>query len=272
MQVRKIRALGSDVDAITLAEAIDIVVAWVSELRRAPSEGQQHSPCRYVVTPNLDHTVMLRTNPELRASYADAALVLADGMPLIWASKLTGRPLPERVAGSDLGPGALASLPAGSRVFLLGASEQSSARAATNIQQSFPHLEVAGRLSPPPGFQSSEEWSERITSAIRDSGAQLVLVGLGAPKQEIWVHRHRERLPGTVVLCIGATIDFLSGEKPRAPVWAQRTGLEWLHRMLTDPKRLVGRYAKDAFYFPALLLEDLLHRPDSPKPPSDVPN
>lgn len=262
MQVRKIRALGSDVDALTLSEAVDLVVHWLQELSVKAPDRRAQLPCKYVVTPNLDHTVILRSNEQLRAAYKDAALVLADGMPLIWASRITRRPLPERVAGSDLGPGVLAAAPPGCRVFFLGASEESSLGAVRRVRQLYPQVEIAGRISPPLGFEKSKDWSDKITHAVQDSGAQLILVGLGAPKQEIWVHRHRQQLTGTVALCIGATIDFLSGEKPRAPAWAQRSGLEWVHRMLSDPKRLVGRYARDAMYFPALLLQDLLYRPE----------
>lgn len=216
----------------------------------------------YVVTPNLDHAVLLKSNERLRASYQHAKMVLADGMPLVWASRLFGRPLPERVAGSDLGPGVLASAPAGTRVFLLGASESSSQGAAQFIENNYPHVEVAGRISPPFGFEKSAEWSQKITDEIASSGTHLILVGLGAPKQELWVYDHRERLPNTVALCIGATIDFLSGEKPRAPRWAQRSGLEWFHRMLSDPGRLVVRYARDAAHLPSLLLADARFRPD----------
>ncbi len=247
----RVRALGTHVDALTLVEAGRRVVDWLAEPEFA---------CRYVVTPNLDHAVLLRDNEQFRAAYDQAALVLPDGMPLLWAARLNGSPLPERVAGSDLGPFVLAQAPQGTRVFLLGASDEASQRAQARIERDWPQLDVVGRLSPPFGFENSTEWSNAIVEAISGSRAQLVVVGFGAPKQEIWVHAHRHRLPSTVVLCLGATIDFLAGLKLRAPVWMQTTGLEWLHRAGTEPRRLLGRYIKDGMRLPGLLYLDALHR------------
>lgn len=257
---RKIRALGTDVDVLDLTDAVSVVVEWLIEVQSiAGGSAKAKMPaCRFVVTPNLDHAVMLRSNDEFRAAYAHASLTLADGMPLVWASKLVGDPLPQRVAGSDLVPALLAALPQGTKVYFLGASESSSQMAVARVQEDYPQLKVVGRLSPPFGFEKSAEWSDRITQDIQTSGAELVLVGLGAPKQELWVARHRQRLAGTVVLCVGATIDFLAGSVPRAPEWARRTGLEWLHRMTTDPKRLVKRYSWDALHLPLLIAQDLI--------------
>jgi N-acetylglucosaminyldiphosphoundecaprenol N-acetyl-beta-D-mannosaminyltransferase len=177
-------------------------------------------------------------------------------MPLVWASKLFGRPLPERVAGSDLVPAILQAAAPLTKVFFLGASDESSEKAVENVRMRYPQVEVVGRLSPPFGFEHSEEWSDKIVTAIRESQAALVIVGFGAPKQELWVHRHQARLPGTVVLCVGATIDFLAGTVPRAPLWAQKVGVEWIHRLLSNPKRLAARYGRDAIHLPRLLLED----------------
>lgn len=254
--LRKIRALGSDVDAVTLSDATQLVLDWAHECSKSKANEQSLPPCRFVVTPNLDHAVLLRKNQQLRAAYRDAALVLADGFPLVWASRIFGRPLPERVAGSDLTPAVLKGAPEGLEVFLLGAAEEVSRTAALKIQQECPQLQVVGRLSPPPGFEHDASWSERIVSAIRQSGASLVIVGLGAPKQELWVHEHSRQLPGTVVLCVGATIDFLADHVPRAPNWVQSMHLEWMHRMLNDPKRLVRRYARDLLVLPLLLMSD----------------
>src|SRR5690606_37896985 len=136
-------------------------------------------------------------------------------MPLIWAARIFRRYLPERVTGSDLTPRVLQSAATGTKVFFLGASEAASQAAVENARRIYPDIEVVGRISPPFGFEKSPEWSEKITSQIRDSKANLVLVGLGAPKQEIWVAEHQHLLPGTVVLCVGAAIDFLAGSVER---------------------------------------------------------
>jgi len=249
------RALGCEVHALSLAEARDVVLGWLDGIG---ADNQHLLPCRYVVTPNLDHAVLLRSSEPLRAAYEEASLVLADGMPLVWAAKMFRRALPERVAGSDLGPAVMEGAESGTRVFLLGASEESSKRAAEVVSERYPQLVVAGRMSPPMGFEKDPEWSEKIVSAIRESKATLVLVGFGAPKQELWVHAHHKQLPGTVVLCIGATIDFLSGSVKRAPAWAQKMGAEWIHRLLSDPGRLAKRYGKDAVYLPSLLVRDAM--------------
>lgn len=248
-------ALGVEVDLLTMDQAVAEVVGFL----RA-SETAEDAPCRIVVTPNLDHAVQLRENERLRAAYRAAALVLADGMPLVWASRLGGTPLPQRVTGSDLTPNALAAAPNGTRVFLLGGSEEASAAAERNVTERYANLSIVGRISPPRGFEYDPDWSDRIVAAITESRARLVIVGLGAPKQELWAHAHAARLPGTVLLCVGATIDFLAGTVARAPRWMQKTGLEWIHRLLSDPGRLLRRYAKDAWYLPRLLWGDFRAR------------
>lgn len=258
LNATRIRTLGCEVDPLTMHEAIETLNCWLREAAAASAtHGAERPSCRFVVTPNLDHAVLLKESEELRQAYDAASLILADGMPLIWGARLLGKSLPERVAGSDLTPKLLSAADRGTKVFLLGASEDSSARAAENVRSQYPQIELVGRLSPPFGFEKSEEWSDKIVSQIRDSGASLVLVGFGAPKQEIWVHKHHERLPGTVVLCVGATIDFLGGTVKRAPPWTHKIGAEWIHRLASDPKRLARRYAKDAIRLPGLLLNDL---------------
>lgn len=261
MTVARIRTLGCHVDNVTLDEATQRVVSWLSECESAHGGGPGVAHrCRFVVTPNLDHAVLLKESESLRDAYKNAALILADGMPLVWASKILGTPLRERVAGSDLVPAVLQAAAPGTRVFFLGASEESSALAAGNVHARYPHLQIAGRLSPPFGFEKDAIWSQKITEMIRTCQASLIVVGLGAPKQELWVHAHHTQLPNTVALCAGATIDFLAGTVARAPNWAQKSGLEWVHRLLSDPGRLAKRYTKDAFALPGLLMSDALDR------------
>jgi N-acetylglucosaminyldiphosphoundecaprenol N-acetyl-beta-D-mannosaminyltransferase len=212
--------------------------------------------CRYVVTPNVDHAVLLRQHAAFREAYRDADLVLADGHPIVWASRLLGNPVPERVPGSDLVPRLFAAADPAEplRVFLLGAAEGIADRAARNVSGSWPGVHITGTWSPPPGFENSPQECEIIFQRISDARPQLVVVGFGAPKQELWVHRHRDRIEAAVALCVGATIDFLAGHKRRAPVWMQRAGIEWVHRMCTDPRRMVRRYARDAWIFPQMVL------------------
>lgn len=243
----RIRLFDVEIDPLRMPAAVERIVGWLD----APA-----APCRFVVTPNVDHTVLLQTSAELRAAYRDAGLVLADGWPVVAASRLLRRPLPERVAGSDLAPALFDAAQQASRplkVFLLGAAPGVAERAARNIARRWPQVEVVGVYSPPLGFERDPQENNRILAHIRAADPELLLVGLGAPKQELWVHRHRQQIAARAALCVGATIDFLAGEKRRAPQALQRLGLEWLHRMLSEPRRLAKRYARDAWIFPQLV-------------------
>ncbi len=242
---------GMKIDALDMRETVDALLGWCQAPRGVA--------CRYVVTPNVDHAVMFQTNEKLRQSYADASLVLADGAPVVLASRLLGRGLPERVAGSDLAPALFKLAARGAsplRVFLLGAAPGVADRAAANIAQRWSNIEIVGTLSPPLGFERDEAENERILAAVAALKPDLVVLGLGAPKQELWIHAHADRLEAKVALCIGATIDFLAGEKRRAPRWMRRVGLEWFHRLSSEPGRLAKRYLRDAWVFPQLVWRD----------------
>jgi len=246
-----ISLFGMTIHALDMRQTIETVLAWCRQPRGAA--------CRFVVTPNVDHAVMFQTNEKLRAAYAEAALVLADGAPIVLASRLLRRPLPERVAGSDLAPALFKSVSHSDgplRVFLLGAAPGVAERAALNIASRWRNVEIVGTLSPPLGFERDAAENERIFAAIGAVRTDLLVVGLGAPKQELWVHAHADRLQAKVALCIGATIDFLAGEKRRAPRWMRRLGLEWLHRLSSEPGRLAKRYLRDAWIFPQLVWRD----------------
>lgn len=249
----RVDLFGVTVDVLSMRETLDIIQGWAS----APRDR-----CRYVVTPNVDHTVLLQERQDLRDAYYDASLVLADGWPVVAASRLVGKALPERVPGSDLVPMLLqtASSRRPLRVFLLGAAAGVGERAARNIRTQYPDVDIVGVFSPPLGFEKVEDENEKILYLVEQTEPDILVVGLGAPKQELWVHANRERLKAKVALCVGATIDFLAGEKSRAPRWLQRLGLEWLHRMLSDPRRLVKRYARDAWHFPGIVWQEWRRR------------
>lgn len=246
-----ISLFGMKIDAVDMTAAVKTVEDWCSSPRE--------DDCKYVVTPNVDHAVMFQTDEGLRQSYANASMVLADGAPVVLASRLLRKALPERVAGSDLVPAlfdSVASRPEDGqplRVFLLGAGPGVADRAAEVIHERWSGVEVVGTLSPPMGFEHNEAENKRILDAVAACQPDLVLIGLGAPKQELWIGRHADRLQAKAALCIGATIDFLAGEKSRAPRLLQKLGLEWVHRMATEPSRLARRYARDAWIFPQLV-------------------
>jgi N-acetylglucosaminyldiphosphoundecaprenol N-acetyl-beta-D-mannosaminyltransferase len=125
--------------------------------------------------------------------------------------------------------------------------------AGKRIEQQWPAVKFVGSYSPPPGFEQNGNETARILSAVAAAEPDLLVVGLGAPKQEVWVHRHHQLLQAKVAICAGATIDFLAGHRRRSPVWMRRIGLEWLYRACCEPRRLAGRYARDAWVFPQLL-------------------
>lgn len=258
MPGHRVDLFGVAIDALSMGEAVRQVLAWVDE---------PFGFCRYVVTPNVDHTVMLQGHEGLRTAYQDADMVLPDGYPVIWASRLLGKRLPERVAGSDLVPALFAAADPKRplRTFLLGAAPGVAERAALHIARTWPGVEVVDTYSPPFGFEKDEVEQGRILSRVRAASPDILVVGLGAPKQELWVHRHRDNLASSVVLCVGATIDFLAGEKSRAPRWIQHIYMEWFYRMLGEPKRLFWRYARDAWVFPQLVWREWRSFPEEPK-------
>lgn len=244
----KVSLFGFNFDRVTLRQAARRVLELVDL-----------DDCgHYVVTPNLDHAVLLHRRPALLPIYDGAALVLADGKPIIWASGWLRKPLPERVPGSDLVPAVFESASRPMRVFLLGAGPGIAKLAAQRIEACFPQVRVVGVHSPPFGFETSLRENEEAVKLVAEARPELLLVGLGAPKQELWTHRERHRVGAKVILCVGATIDFLAGTRSRAPEWCQRYGLEWMHRTMDEPRRLIPRYATDAIMFPRLLAKELM--------------
>jgi len=242
----KTKLFGIELDAIRFSEAVRQVHAWVE---------QGEHRCHYIVTPNVDHAVMFQERADLRDAYHDAALVLADGAPVVWAAKLLGRMLPGRVPGSDLTPAVFAAARKTRPLttFLLGAGPGVARRAGERIEAIWPAVKVVGTYSPPLGFEKNDVENAAIVERINAASADLLVIGLGAPKQELWIHRFAPQLNTSVALCVGATIDFLAGEKQRAPKVLQRVGLEWLHRVASEPRRLLKRYARDAWIFPQLV-------------------
>ncbi|MGA2848338.1 MAG: WecB/TagA/CpsF family glycosyltransferase [Terracidiphilus sp.] len=227
--------LGVAIDNLTMEEVLNVVESKISE-------GGFHQ----IATANVDFLINSIHDEELRETLGRCDVVLADGMPLVWASRLLGTSLKQRVTGADLVP-QLAKLSArrGYRIFLLGSSEESSAGAAAWMQVNFPGVCIAGRYCPE--YQPLEEMDhEEILSRIEEARPDILLVAFGNPKQEKWLTMHRYRLKVPVCVGVGGTLDFLSGRVSRAPLWMQQTGLEWLYRMSQEPFRLAKRYVRNA--------------------------
>jgi N-acetylglucosaminyldiphosphoundecaprenol N-acetyl-beta-D-mannosaminyltransferase len=220
------------VNAVTQTEALDLL----EQLVQKGSGGA-------VFTPNVDHIVLAEDNPSMQAAYARASLTLADGMPLLWAARLLGEKLPERVPGSDFVPSALSrAAELGWRVYLLGGAPGVGIRARDRLQVQLPLLKIVGVDAPVIEANDSPERREPIVARIRAACPDVVIVALGAPKQEIWIDAVRDGLRPAVFLGVGATLDFLSGTVQRAPRWISDAGMEWLFRLCKEPRRLWRRY------------------------------
>ena len=216
----------------------------------------------YVVTPNVDHVVLAERDEALVQAYARSSLSLVDGKPLVWLSQAMGTPLPEKISGSDLCRPLIERAAAkGLAVFFLGAKDGVAQRAADVLLQEHPSLRVAGVFSPPLGFDRDEGKNAEVVHRIREANPALVLVALGAPKQELWMAQHKDVLAPAVLLGIGGTLDFIAGEVQRAPRWMSDAGLEWLYRLGQEPRRMAGRYLVRDRAFAAIALRAILsHR------------
>jgi N-acetylglucosaminyldiphosphoundecaprenol N-acetyl-beta-D-mannosaminyltransferase len=211
-----------------------------------------------IVTVNLDFLQLARTDADFRQTINEADLAVADGMPLVWASRLMGSPLPERVTGNALVEECCRlSAATGASLFLLGARPGIAEAAGHAITTRYPGAVIAGTYSPPFGPLSASE-DRAIIKRINRSGAHILLVALGAPRQDMWIAAHRSELGVRVAMGVGCSLDVLAGAASRAPLWMQRSGLEWLYRFHLEPCRLWHRYfVKDTAMFARLLVESM---------------
>lgn len=233
--MKRMKFLNTEIDNLTMMEAIQKIEQLI--LNKKPS---------YVVTPNVDHIVKLETDKEFQKVYKEADLILTDGMPLIWISKIKKTPIKEKVSGSDLFPEVCKlSANKGYKVFLLGAAKGIAIKAAENLKLKYDGLNIVGTYSPSYGFENNEDEIEQIIEMINEVKPDVLAVGLGAPKQEKFLYKFRNRLNVPVSLAIGASIDFEAGNINRAPKWMQRLGLEWSYRLIKEPKRMFKRYLVD---------------------------
>lgn len=238
-----VELLGAPIDRMHHEEAMSTIEAYVNA--RTP---------RQVATVNLDFLRIARRNPAFAGTLRGADLALADGMPLVWASKLAGAPLPHRIAGIDLVEAICdrgSSL--GWSIFLLGAEPGIGIAASVAMLRRHPGLRIAGVYSPPVGAWDDLE-EKRIRDRITDAKPDVLLVALGAPRQDIWISENKERLGVPVSVGVGCTFDVVCGAKLRAPKWMQVAGLEWAFRLATEPKRLWRRYMNDLPTFGRLML------------------
>lgn len=239
----RVNILDVPVSALDMERALALVESWIAD-------GKPNFVCFRDV-----HGVMLaRHDPLLQSAHNRAGMIAPDGMPLVWLSRLSGYPDTGRVCGPDFMPALCErSETAGYRHFFYGGAPGVPERLAENLRTRFPQLRVAGIYSPPYRPLTDDEDAE-VIRMIDESGADIVWVGLSTPKQEKWMMEHVGRMQAPVLLGVGAAFDFHAGMVRRAPRWMQRTGLEWLFRLLSEPGRLWRRYLLLAPAFLILVL------------------
>lgn len=256
--------LGMRFDALTVPQALDRFF----ELAKMPPGPRG---CRVAATVNVDFVVntycatkTTPRNPALANVLRRAELVIADGMPLVWLSRLLGTPLPERVTGADMVP-LIAERAAKEHVklYFLGGTEKYTRMAADILSERYPGLEIAGIDTPFVKLDAPDaaELDREICRKINDSGASILLIGFGNPKQEIWVERNRANLNCGIAIGIGGTFNFIAGAVKRAPDWMRKSGTEWIFRIVQEPGRLWKRYGFGLLVFNSMALSAFLHRP-----------
>lgn len=235
------------VDSLSMSEAVPLLV-------RALLHRGEHAPFT-VAGSNAWVVTLAEKNEAFREAMRSSDLILPDGMSIVLASRFLGFPLPERVTGGDLMEQMCAEAAHyGFSVFLLGGPPGVAAMAGANLARRYPGLNICGTCWPPPGFENDPAEQERVIAVIREAAPDLLCVGLGAPKQEIWIDANRAILDAAVIMAVGAALERQAGLRRRAPRWMQRMALEWLFRLILEPRRLWRRYLLGNPRFVAIVL------------------
>ena len=239
------------IDVLTLAGALEAIDGLVAAGRGG-----------YVVTPNIDHVVLADDNVAFRDSYTNASLSLVDGQPLVWASRMLGHRLPEKISGADLIlPLMERATQKNWRVYFMGAGPGVAQKAADEVHRRY-GTNVVGCDSPKVSVDPAASQNAEAIEKIKAAKPDIVLVALGAPKQEIWMHRCAAQYAPAVAFGIGAGLDFIAGTVKRAPKWMSNNGLEWAYRLTREPKRMWRRYLVNDPRF-LLILARTMKRPVS---------
>lgn len=247
---RRVRIGRAVIDDVTMAEALEAIADLVA--RRSGG---------FVCTPNVDHVVLLEDDLRLGAAYEHASLVVADGMPILWASRLLGTPLREKVSGSDLlFPLLLRAAEERWRVYLVGGGEGVAARAVERLKIEAPRLEIVGIDARSIDLDRDQDGHCELVAGLNAARPDLVLLALGCPKQEVVMDRIAGAVRPAVCVGIGAGLDFVAGTVPRAPRWISSAGLEWLYRLAREPRRLWRRYLVRDPRFAGILVRDFAAR------------
>lgn len=238
----RIQMMGCTVDNLSMEETLQTIEGFI-----ASGKPHQH------VVVNVDKLVKAQKDPELRQIINDCALINADGMPVVWASRLLGKPLKERVAGVDLFESLMKrSAEKGWRVYLLGAKEEIVSKVRDIYAHKYPNLVFAGYRN---GYWKPEE-EGAIVQQIADARADLLFVAISSPKKEQFLGAYQATMKIPFAMGVGGTFDVAAGKVKRAPVWMQKTGLEWFYRFLQEPRRMFRRYFIEDMAFFGLLVKE----------------
>lgn len=247
MRPPSVPVLGCGIDPMRQQEVLD----WCLETARSSARA------RIVLTANASHLVAMQDDPALRQAAKAADLVTPDGMSLVWASRMLGGGIPERVAGIDLLEALLRSAPeAGLRVFLLGAKPAVMERFVAHCQASYPGVQIVGWRD---GYFTAEQHPE-VVRQIAEARADMLFLGMPSPFKDIWCEQHRDEFGVKLIMGVGGAFDVMAGEVARAPRWMQVAGLEWAWRLWLEPRRLWKRYLVGNSRFIWLLAKEALRR------------
>ncbi|MBP5974972.1 WecB/TagA/CpsF family glycosyltransferase [Brasilonema sp. CT11] len=241
--MNKVKILNLEIDNLSKIELLDKLRSGV------------------VFTPNVDHLMKLQEDPEFLQAYSISDYKVCDSQILLYASKFLGTPIKEKISGSDLFP-AFYNYHKNNqniKIFLLGAGIGVASKAQNEINRKTGRNIIVASYSPPFGFEKDEQECQNIINMINSSGATVLAIGVGAPKQEKWIYKYKNMLPHIkIFMAVGATIDFEAGNLKRSPKWMSEVGFEWLFRIFCDPKRLWKRYLVDDIPFLILVLKQKL--------------
>ncbi|MBE9029710.1 WecB/TagA/CpsF family glycosyltransferase [filamentous cyanobacterium LEGE 11480] len=247
--------------AASISQAVNILNVEIDNLSMQEFLGQLEQGV--VFTPNVDHLMKLQHDKAFVAAYQQADYRVCDSQVLLYAAKFLGDPIKAKISGSDLFPKFCEyhAQNEAIKIFLMGGAEGIAAQARSRLNRRIGREIIVADLSPSFGFEKNPKECLEIVQLIRQSSANVLVVGVGAPKQEIWITKHRHMLPNIdIFLAVGAAIDFEAGNKPRSPEWMSHLGIEWMHRLLSEPQRLWKRYLIEDMPFFALLFKQKLRK------------
>src|SRR5450432_126345 len=232
--IQRCNVLGVEISAVNMPVAVRQIQHWI-----------EHRQCNYVCITGVHGVMESQRDPQLKRIHNQAGMVTPDGMPMVWANRIAGNSQVSRVYGPDLmAELCQAGIEKHYKHFLYGGGDGVAEKLADKLREKFPGIQIVGTYTPPFRPLTDEE-DRKIVLTINASGADIIWVGLSTPKQEHWMSQHLNRVHPPVMVGVGAAFDFHAGLKSQAPRWMQKSGMEWLYRLVTEPKRLWKRYLRN---------------------------